>query len=118
MKVDPVNKVQYVSAVKSVNNGKNTDILITNKKQGIETDTQKKEISLEKLQESVEVLNKTVNVIDKKYEFYIHKETDRPVVRVLERATGEVINQIPPDEILNIITRIREIIGVFIDERV
>ncbi len=118
MKVDPVNKTQYVNTVKPVNDEPNTSITTVNKEQEMESNNQRKKISLEKLQGSVEVLNKSVEVIDKKYEFYIHEETDRPVVRVLERATGEVINQVPPDEILNIIARIREIIGVFIDERV
>ncbi|HHY13195.1 MAG TPA: flagellar protein FlaG [Thermoanaerobacterales bacterium] len=118
MKVEPVDRAQYIHTIKPVDEETNNDTTILKKEPEIKLDKHENETPQEKLQDSIEALNKTVEVIDKKYEFFIHKESERAVVRVLERATGEVINQIPPEEVLNIIAKIRDIIGVFVDERV
>jgi flagellar protein FlaG len=125
MSINPFEPVQQIKPLQTVNQNINGDKQLPAKEPAVKTDnnevnagSKKEGILDEKLQESVSVLNKTLKAIDKKYEFSIHKETDRPVVRVYDRNSGEIIKQIPPEEVLNILTKIRELIGIFIDERV
>ncbi len=55
---------------------------------------------------------------DKGIRFDIDSRTDRIIVRVVDRDSGEVIRQVPPDEVLSIIASVNEMLGVFMDERV
>jgi len=125
MNISPLERVQHIKPLQTVNQNVNTEKQLSPKKAAGKADnnevnagSNKEGIPSEKLQESVNALNKTLEAIDKKYEFSIHEETDRPVVRVYDRNSGEIIKQIPPEEVLNILTKIRELIGIFIDERV
>ncbi|NPV42741.1 MAG: flagellar protein FlaG [Firmicutes bacterium] len=118
MSINPLEPIQHIKPLQTVNQNKNTEKLISQKEVLVESENNKEEISDEELQESINTLNKTLEVIDKRYEFSIHEETDRPVVRVYDRNSGDIIKQIPPEEVLNILTKIRELIGIFIDERV
>jgi flagellar protein FlaG len=125
MSISPLERVQHIKPLQNANQDVSTEKQLSPKKAAVKPDnnevnagSSKERISDEKLKESVNALNKTLEAIDKKYEFSIHEETDRPVVRVYDRNSGEIIKQIPPEEVLNILTKIRELIGIFIDERV
>ncbi|NLM38413.1 MAG: flagellar protein FlaG [Firmicutes bacterium] len=74
--------------------------------------------SLARLEEKINQLNETVEIFHKRIHFQIHKETNRIMVQVIEKATNEVISVIPPEKILDLVARIEEMIGLFVDERV
>ena len=40
------------------------------------------------------------------------------MVQVIEKATDEVISEIPPEKILDLVARIEEMIGLIVDQRV
>jgi len=42
---------------------------------------------------------------------------ERIVVEVINKESGEVIRQIPPEYILDVLAKIDALLGVFIDER-
>jgi len=48
--------------------------------------------------------------------FRVHEETERIIARVIDRETKEVIREIPPEKFLDMIARLQELAGVFIDE--
>ncbi|HOQ51653.1 MAG TPA: flagellar protein FlaG [Candidatus Atribacteria bacterium] len=50
--------------------------------------------------------------------FRVHEETERIIARVIDRETKEVIREIPPEKFLDMIARLQELAGVFIDEMV
>lgn len=50
--------------------------------------------------------------------FRVHEETERIIARVIDRETKEVIREIPPEKYLDMIARLQELAGVFIDEMV
>lgn len=72
----------------------------------------------ERLEKKVEQLNETVEIFDKRIHFEIHEETNRIMVRVIENQTDEVISEIPPEKILDLVARIEEMIGLIIDKKV
>lgn len=73
---------------------------------------------LERLEEKVNQLNETVEIFHKRIHFQIHEETERIMVQVIEKATDEVISEIPPEKVLDLVARIEEMIGLLVDERV
>lgn len=72
----------------------------------------------EKLEEKIEQLNETVEIFDKQIHFQIHEATNRIMVQVIEKETEEVISEIPPEKILDLVARIEEMIGLIMDKKV
>jgi len=50
--------------------------------------------------------------------FRVHEETGRIIARVIDRKTREIIREIPPEKFLDMIARLQELAGVFINELV
>ncbi len=73
--------------------------------------------SMEELEESIEKLNAAAEAFDVSLRFSIDERTDRVVVKVIERKTDKVIREIPPEQVLNMVAQIQDLIGVFIDAR-
>lgn len=68
------------------------------------------------VQEAVEALNNSIEYINRRLRFTIHEDTQRVMVRVVNLETDEVIKEIPPEEVLDTVARIREMIGLLIDK--
>lgn len=71
---------------------------------------------LDKLHEEVARLNETSDLYNIGLRFSIHEETARVVVQVYDRKDNEVIRQIPPDKVLNLVAQIQQMIGLLLDE--
>lgn len=68
------------------------------------------------LEELVESINRNLNAVDKRLQFLIHEASGRVQLRVLERSTNEVIREVPPEQLLDLVGRIHELIGLLVDE--
>lgn len=51
-------------------------------------------------------------------EFSMHKESGRTMIKVVEKNTGDLIRQIPSEEILELVTRLGDVLGILFDKRV
>jgi flagellar protein FlaG len=51
-------------------------------------------------------------------QFLIHEGTGRTYVRVIRGETGEIIREIPPEQILNLAAKIDEMMGILYDQKV
>lgn len=67
------------------------------------------------IEDSVDELNSELQRRHTSVSFWIDKETDSVVVQVVESESGKVIRQIPPDEILAMRNRLKELTGMIID---
>lgn len=64
-------------------------------------------------------LNDNINAIHNVgLEFSMHEDSGREVIKVVERETGDLVRQIPPKEILDLVVRMNELVGILFDERV
>ncbi|MFP4113342.1 MAG: flagellar protein FlaG [Spirochaetota bacterium] len=70
----------------------------------------------------VETLVKDLQIVtsalDKRLKFSINQELNQIVVKVIDRQTDKVIKELPPEEIQRLHVRIREAIGLLIDEEI
>lgn len=68
------------------------------------------------IEEVSEMLNESARWTHKRLRFLVHEETERMMVQVIDTETDEVIREIPPEEMLNLVARIHRMIGLLIDE--
>lgn len=52
------------------------------------------------------------------FEVSVHKETNAIMVKVLNKETGELIREIPPEKTLDLVANMVQIAGIMIDERI
>jgi flagellar protein FlaG len=75
------------------------------------------EISRKELQKKVAQLNQAAEVLERKFKFQIHEETNRIIVKVLRKDNGELIAEIPPRRILDVLAKIDEEMGLLVDTK-
>ncbi|MBD2845826.1 flagellar protein FlaG [Paenibacillus sp. IB182496] len=52
------------------------------------------------------------------FEFSVHEKTNIISVKVLNKETGELIREVPPEKTLDLVAKMMEFAGILFDERV
>ncbi|WP_027339038.1 flagellar protein FlaG [Halonatronum saccharophilum] len=78
----------------------------------------KEEIEKDSLEEGVEALNETVQSFHKNLSFQLHEDSERMMVKLMDIKSDEVLKEFPPEEILDMLGRIRQAVGLIIDEKI
>ncbi len=79
---------------------------------------QKPSVSQEELNKLVEELRHKFSLIEKYLQIDIDEQLKMPISRIIDMRTEEIIRQIPPDWIVDILRRMEELKGVFYAEEV
>lgn len=69
----------------------------------------------DKIKKAVEQLNKKMP--HSEAVFGIHDETNRVMIKIVDRDTKEVIREYPPEETLDMIAKVWELAGILVDEK-
>ncbi|AHV99346.1 flagellar protein FlaG [Paenibacillus sabinae] len=72
-------------------------------------------------EQTVKALEKVLKALEgpeTTFEVSIHKETKAIMVKVLNKDTGELIREIPPEKTLDLVANMMEIAGIIVDEKV
>jgi flagellar protein FlaG len=67
---------------------------------------------------AVDKLNQTVELYNQELKFVLHDETQRFIVQVIDKASEEVITEMPPKKILDMVAAFKEMVGLLVDKRV
>ncbi|OPZ87881.1 MAG: flagellar protein FlaG [Firmicutes bacterium ADurb.Bin419] len=67
--------------------------------------------------EAIEKANKAITGAKTQFEFSIHEKTNEIMVKVIDSETQEVIREIPPEKILDMVAKMWEMAGILVDER-
>jgi flagellar protein FlaG len=81
-----------------------------------EAKTNTQSISVSETQEIVKSLEKYMNVLQTSLGFRVNKDTDQVVVTITNRETNEVIRQLPPEELVALRERMKELTGIIFSE--
>lgn len=102
---------------------------------GIKTKTDKKELTAQELTrlnefekrslpvsdkvilDAIDRINKVLSGINRRFEYSIHEKTKEVIIKVINSDTNEVVREIPPEKILDMIAKIWEMAGLIVDER-
>ncbi len=69
----------------------------------------------DKIKKAVEQLNKKMT--HSEAIFGIHDETNRVMIKIVDRDTKELIREYPPEETLDMIAKVWELAGIMVDEK-
>lgn len=72
----------------------------------------------EQLEEMARKLQTATESIDKRLKFSVNQDLNRIVVKVVDANTDKVIKELPPDSLQRIQVRLREAIGLLLDEQI
>lgn len=128
MRVESVNSIQTTQTVASINNETRSNvqnIQTTNTKQKDSYDYQelslknKYELSIDEFLwiKMIEKANKAITGATCSFEYSIHEGTKEIMVKVINKETQEVIREIPPEKILDMVAKMWELAGIVVDER-
>lgn len=74
-------------------------------------------ISEKEMAEAVKTANSRLESYNRKIEFSIHEKTGDIMIKVIDSNTNEVIREIPPEKIKDMIANMLERAGLLVDER-
>jgi len=81
-------------------------------------DKEEEDYTKEEVERAVTSTNRLLNDEHKtQYKFEVHEGTGRVMVNLVDTETKEVIKEIPPEKILDLVANIWERLGILVDER-
>lgn len=75
-------------------------------------------VSEDDIMRAVRQANKALEETNRRFEYSIHEQTNTIMVKVIDTQTNEVIREIPPEKILNLIAKLWELAGIIVDEKI
>ncbi len=67
----------------------------------------------------VEDAKKTIEEIKhNRLEFSVYEDTGQTVIKVIDQKTGDVVKQLPPEELLELAAKLKEMSGVLFDKKI
>lgn len=67
--------------------------------------------------DAIEKANKAISISNRRFEYSIHEKTREIMVKVIDADTDEIIREIPPEKVLDMVARMWEMAGLIVDER-
>ncbi|MDF2523101.1 MAG: flagellar biosynthesis protein FlaG [Clostridiales bacterium] len=67
--------------------------------------------------DAIERANKAISVSSRKFEYAIHEKTKEIMIKVIDADTNEIIREIPPEKVLDMVAKMWEMAGLIVDER-
>ena len=67
--------------------------------------------------EAIEKANRALQTNNAYLKFSIHEKTHQIMVKVVDSQTDEVIRELPPEKVLDMVARMWELAGILVDEK-
>lgn len=111
VKQSSVGQVQVPEQVKASEKAKNT------KNKTVFEAKEDPALNEKQLIEAIEKTNKAIEGTYCSFKYSVHDVTKQIMVKVIDNKTQEVIKEIPPEKILDMVAKIWEVAGIMVDER-
>lgn len=110
----------YSSTMKNINNVDRLTQRVTTENHVVRLERQGEYISLgeEQLIKAIDRAVKALEGPNTAFEVSVHEKTNSIMVKVLNKDTGELIREIPPEKTLDLVAKMMEFAGILIDERI
>lgn len=77
----------------------------------------KEETNPEDIVEVLKKANEKIKDTGKQFEYKMHDGTNQVMIKVIDTKTQEVINELPPEKLLDMVANMCEAAGLYIDEK-
>lgn len=71
----------------------------------------------DQLKKAIAEMNKKINNTNQEAVFGLHEDTNRVMIKIVDKETKETIKEFPPEKTLDMIARIWEMAGILVDEK-
>lgn len=78
---------------------------------------QQQQINNDQLKKAIAEMNRKINNSNEEAVFGVHEDTNRIMIKIMDKDTKEVIKEFPPEKTLDMIARIWEMAGILVDEK-
>jgi len=106
------NKVDNISQSRSSNIKTQTEYVLP-EKIGPERDAK---LTKENIDNIIDTLNSAAKSVNQRVSFSFNEKTDRVIIKFIDGDTNEVLREIPPKEMIRLLERMHELIGMVVDE--
>lgn len=72
----------------------------------------------EQMIKKIERALKAMQGPDTSFEMSVHEATNAVMIKVINKETGEIIREVPPEKTLDVVAKFMEINGILIDKKV
>ncbi len=80
-------------------------------------DAKEQELNKQEVEKLAERLNRVMGLIEKRLQFKVHDKSKMIQVKVIDQQTGEVIDEIPPKRLLDLMSSFQNVTGLFVDHK-
>lgn len=70
-----------------------------------------------RLRAASEQINRVADLFRVRHNYRIHEESGRVQVQVIDRSSGEVLDEIPPEQLLNLVAELKRVVGLLFDKK-
>lgn len=122
MRINRVSSISKATSVDATQHRKPDQVLENNKQRlhylnsrdGLDS----RQSQMNVLTEAVEDINDVLEGYNRRFEISIHEGTNAVMVKVIDEVTEEVIREIPPEKILDMVAVLWEMAGIIIDKKI
>lgn len=75
-------------------------------------------VSREEIERYIKRILRDASLLNRDLKYSINRDTDQVIVKVIDKSTDKVIKEIPPEAIQRLQARLKEQIGLLIDEQI
>lgn len=77
----------------------------------------KRHVNENEVIDAIEKANKAIEGTNSYVKYSIHEKTHQIMVKIINKETDEVIKELPPEKILDMVANMVELAGLFVDEK-
>ena len=92
-----------------------TPLMVVDRKQ--DTASAREEVPREEVEKATEKLNRLMGIIDKRLEFRVDDKSQRVVVKIIDQQNGDVLNEIPSKQAMDMLDSFSDMVGLMVDKR-
>ena len=71
----------------------------------------------DQLKKAIAEMNKKINNTNEEAVFGVHEQTNRVMIKIVDKETKEVVKEFPPEKTLDMIAKLWEMAGILVDEK-
>lgn len=115
-----ISKIENYNSISQVDTSlRNTHSSYNNDNKFDDSITKAKQKSdIKELNSAVNKANKVLFKNNTHLQFRIHERTKEVMVKIINDESGEVLREIPPEKMLDMVAKLWEIAGIIVDEKV
>jgi flagellar protein FlaG len=130
--IEPINEAGYTgitpeskNATAEINNSKkiNTVSEVVDAQSAAQANNESTAIeqvalTSKQLEQVAQQLQDFVGEMNRGLEFSVDKDSGRDVIKVIDKASGDLVKQYPSEEVLDLVSKLSTMIGSFVDAKV